>query len=56
MTDDPRLRELEEKYEDHKVYDNAGEKIGKVDDLFVDEAAKSTSASRWATSGSAVRH
>jgi sporulation protein YlmC with PRC-barrel domain len=38
VTDDPRLRELEEKYEDYKVYDNAGEKIGKVDDLFVDEA------------------
>ena len=38
MTDDQRLRELEEKYEDYKVYDNAGEKIGKVDDLFVDEA------------------
>ncbi len=38
MADDQRLRELEEKYEDYKVYDNAGEKIGKVDDLFVDEA------------------
>ncbi|MDQ3922840.1 MAG: PRC-barrel domain-containing protein [Actinomycetota bacterium] len=38
MTDDQGLRELEEKYEDYKVYDNAGEKIGKVDDLFVDEA------------------
>src|SRR5918911_1324756 len=37
MTDDQRLRELEEKYEDYKVYDNAGEKIGKVDDLFIDE-------------------
>jgi sporulation protein YlmC with PRC-barrel domain len=32
-----RLRELEEKYEGYKVYDNAGESIGKVDDLFVDE-------------------
>jgi sporulation protein YlmC with PRC-barrel domain len=31
------LRELEEKYEDYKVYDSQGEKIGKVDDLFVDE-------------------
>jgi len=31
------LREFEEKYEDYKVYDNRGEKIGKVDDLFVDE-------------------
>jgi sporulation protein YlmC with PRC-barrel domain len=32
-----RLRELEEKYEGYKVYDNNGESIGKVDDLFVDE-------------------
>jgi sporulation protein YlmC with PRC-barrel domain len=32
-----RYRELEEKYEGYKVYDNAGESIGKVDDLFVDE-------------------
>jgi sporulation protein YlmC with PRC-barrel domain len=31
------LRELEEKYEGYKVYDNRGERIGKVDDLFVDE-------------------
>jgi sporulation protein YlmC with PRC-barrel domain len=31
------LRELEEKYEDYTVYDNQGSKIGKVDDLFVDE-------------------
>ena len=38
MADDDRLRELEEKYEGYKVYDNAGEKIGKVDDLFVDES------------------
>ena len=37
MADDERLRELEEKFEGYKVYDNAGEKIGKVDDLFVDE-------------------
>ena len=37
MADDDRLRELEEKYEGYKVYDNAGEKIGKVDDIFVDE-------------------
>jgi hypothetical protein len=37
VADDDRLRELEEKYEGYKVYDNAGEKIGKVDDLFVDE-------------------
>ena len=37
MADAERLRELEEKYEGYKVYDNAGERIGKVDDLFVDE-------------------
>lgn len=37
MASEDRLRELEEKYEDYKVYDNQGEKIGKVDDLFVDE-------------------
>jgi sporulation protein YlmC with PRC-barrel domain len=38
VTSDERLRELEEKYEDYKVYDNRGDKIGKVDDLFVDES------------------
>src|SRR5919108_1699090 len=38
MTSEERLRELEEKYEGYKVYDNRGEKIGKVDDLFIDEA------------------
>ena len=38
MASEDRLRELEEKYEDYKVYDNRGEKIGKVDDLFVDES------------------
>lgn len=38
MTDDRRLRELEEKYEGYKVYDNTGDKVGKVDDIFVDEA------------------
>lgn len=37
MASDHRLRELEEKYEGYQVYDNAGERIGKVDDLFVDE-------------------
>ncbi len=37
MASEERLRELEEKYEDYKVYDNRGDKIGKVDDLFVDE-------------------
>jgi hypothetical protein len=34
---DERLRELEERYEDYEVYDTTGEKIGKVDDLFIDE-------------------
>jgi sporulation protein YlmC with PRC-barrel domain len=37
LASEERLRELEEKYEDYKVYDNSGEKIGKVDDLFIDE-------------------
>jgi sporulation protein YlmC with PRC-barrel domain len=37
VASEDRLRELEEKYEDYKVYDNQGQKIGKVDDLFVDE-------------------
>ncbi len=37
VASEDRLRELEEKYEDYKVYDNQGVKIGKVDDLFVDE-------------------
>jgi hypothetical protein len=37
VSSEDRLRELEEKYEDYKVYDNQGERIGKVDDLFVDE-------------------
>ena len=38
MASEERLRELEDKYEDYKVYDNRGDKIGKVDDLFVDES------------------
>jgi sporulation protein YlmC with PRC-barrel domain len=38
VASEERLRELEEKYEDYTVYDNRGEKIGKVDDLFIDEA------------------
>ncbi len=38
MAGEDHLRELEARYEDFKVYDNAGEKIGKVDDLFIDEA------------------
>ena len=38
MHTDERLKELEEKYEGYEAYDNAGEKIGKVDDLFIDEA------------------
>ncbi len=37
MAGEDRLRELEEKYEGFKVYDNNGGTIGKVDDLFVDE-------------------
>lgn len=37
MASEERLRELEEKYEDYTVYDNQGSRIGKVDDLFVDE-------------------
>ena len=37
MASEERLRELEEKYEGYKVYDNRGERIGKVDDLFIDE-------------------
>ena len=37
MAGEDRLRELEEKYEGYKVYDNNGDKIGKVDDLFVDD-------------------
>jgi sporulation protein YlmC with PRC-barrel domain len=37
MASEERLRELEEKYEGFTVYDNRGSKIGKVDDLFVDE-------------------
>ena len=32
-----RFTELEERYERYEVYDSAGEKIGKVDDLFVNE-------------------
>jgi len=38
VASEDRLRELEEKYEDYKVYDNQGSKIGKVDDLFIDDA------------------
>ncbi len=37
MASEERLRELEDKYEGYSVYDNRGEKIGKVDDLFIDE-------------------
>src|SRR5215212_208697 len=37
MANDERLRELEERYEGYTVYDNTGSRIGKVDDLFVDE-------------------
>lgn len=38
MASEERLRELEDKYEGYSVYDNRGDKIGKVDDLFIDEA------------------
>ncbi len=38
MANEERLRELEEKYEGYTVYDNRGEKIGKVDDLFINDA------------------
>jgi sporulation protein YlmC with PRC-barrel domain len=38
VASEDRLRELEDKYEDFKVYDNRGDKIGKVDDLFIDES------------------
>ena len=37
MADD-RMRELEERYEGYSVYDRDGDRIGKVDDLFVDES------------------
>ena len=37
MDRNDRLKELDDKYEDYAVYDNAGEKIGKVDDIFIDE-------------------
>lgn len=39
MVSSERLEELGEKYQGYKVYDVTGEKIGKVDDLFVDESA-----------------
>lgn len=38
MASEDRIRELEDKYEGFKVYDNRGDKIGKVDDLFIDES------------------
>src|SRR5918912_1610641 len=38
VASDERLRELEERYEGYTVYDNTGDRIGKVDDLFVDES------------------
>src|SRR3954447_11008557 len=37
VASDERLRELEEKYEGYTVNDRDGDKIGKVDDLFVDD-------------------
>ncbi|WP_053057633.1 PRC-barrel domain-containing protein [Rubrobacter aplysinae] len=35
-----RFRELEEAYSGYSVYDRDGDKIGKVDDLFVDESGR----------------
>ena len=35
-----RLTELEERYAGYKVYDRDGEKIGKVDDVFVDDTER----------------
>jgi sporulation protein YlmC with PRC-barrel domain len=37
---DDRLREIEERYEGYTVYDDTGEKIGKVDDLFIDDTGR----------------
>jgi hypothetical protein len=37
VANEERLRELEDKYEGYTVYDNRGDKIGKVDDLFIDD-------------------
>jgi sporulation protein YlmC with PRC-barrel domain len=37
MARNERLKELDDKYEDYAIYDNAGEKIGKVDDVFINE-------------------
>ena len=46
---DERLRELAERYEGYEVYDNAGEKIGRVDDLFVDKTGTSRRTGLQAT-------
>lgn len=35
-----RFRELEEAYSGYVVYDRDGDKVGKVDDLFVDESGR----------------
>lgn len=35
-----RFRELEEAYSGYVVYDQDGDKVGKVDDLFVDESGR----------------
>lgn len=37
---DDSSRNLEEAYLGHKVYDRDGDKVGKVDDLFVDESGR----------------
>ena len=33
-----RFTAIEERFADYEVYDQAGEKVGRVDDLFVDES------------------
>ena len=35
-----RFTSIEDRYAGYEVYDQAGEKIGKVDELFVDESDK----------------
>jgi len=37
MASEERMKELEDKYDGFKVLDSSGGKIGKVDDLFIDE-------------------
>jgi hypothetical protein len=35
---DDRFMAIEDRYADYTVYDRNGDKIGKVDDIFVDES------------------